>query len=722
MRNSDTTSEDGSAGDGGAVRYETLMPDGDGAGGLLQTVGETDLPAVADDLPTVWGGQERIDVGDPAEATGDDAPRTLRDVVVEDVKAYYATCDSPFESVPDEEFIETRFFDFDFLDGREAVEHYWVNKPFAFVTICFDEDAAEYRYHVSEPCLDEFEEYVRSDLTKVLRNSLLYRDLDAEGERAEVFEEEATDVISEHAATVESGTLHKLLYYLLRDFIHYGKIDPLMRDAGIEDISCDGDDIPVFIYHTSFRDLQTNVVFPSGDLTSFTVRLAQRAGKQISISDPLADASLPDGSRVQLTLGSDVSTRGSNFTIRKFSEVPYTPVDLVDWNTFSVEEMAYFWLAIENNKSLLFAGGTGSGKTTSMNAVSFFVPGNSKVVSIEDTREITLPHDNWIQSVTRDTFTADGRGEVSMYSLLQSALRQRPEYLLVGEIRTEQRVALTFFHAIATGHTAYSTFHGDSVEGVLNRLRNEPLGVPEQMLEGLDVLSIQKQIYEGDDRVRRNVCITEVQTAADGSVRTHDVFSRDPSTDTHERVADSKVLREIAEERGWTQADLDRELRDRADVLRHLLAEDVRDYREVSEVLRAYGKNPEALLSAIRSDERLPAVIEEIADDAGRGRDEVDRGADGHGEAGAGRARTVDDAGDMFSVFDEASSADGGPVDGGVPADPTGADVADTAHPADATRANPDDLIDAVGGADALAEALGTDGVGPSADADGEGR
>jgi len=147
----------------------------------------------------------------------------------------------------------------------------------------------------------------------------------------------------------------------------------------------------------------------------------------ISTSDPLVDASLPDGSRIQLTLGEDISTRGSNFTIRNFSEDPITPVDLVNWNTFSVEEMAYFWTAIENGKSLMFVGGTGSGKTTSMNSVSFFIPPESKIVSIEDTREITLPHDNWVATVTRSSFSSDGKGEVSMYDLLQSSLRQRPD-------------------------------------------------------------------------------------------------------------------------------------------------------------------------------------------------------------------------------------------------------------------------------------------------------
>jgi flagellar protein FlaI len=615
-------------------------------------------------LPTPKMVREPISFGDD-EA---DAPTTLREAVLADVKEYYASADldESFAAAPSEQFIEDRYFSFEFLDGRQVVEHYWVNRPNAFVVVLYDAGSGEYEYHVSEPVLDDFETYVRNDLTKILRNNLLYRELDREDDRETVFEREARTVISDHAATVEGGSLYKLLYYLLRDFIYMGPIDPLMRDPTIEDISCDGDDVPVFVYHGGYRDLRSNVVFRNGELTSFTVRLAQRAGKPISISDPLVDASLDDGSRVQLTLGTDISTRGSNFTIRKFSEVPYTPVDLIRWNTFSVEEMAYFWLAIENNKSLLFAGGTGSGKTTSMNAVSFFIPQNSKVVSIEDTREITLPHDNWIQSVTRDTFTADGRGEVSMYALLQAALRQRPEYLLVGEIRTEQRVALTFFHAIATGHTAYSTFHADSVEGVLNRMGNDPLGVPAQMLEGLDIISVQQQIYQDEDRVRRNVDVTELDATETGSIDTHALFRRDPVSDSHERVGDSIVLADIAADRGWSADDVAGELRARADVLGYLVEYDVSDYRDVAATIHAYNKNPDAVLARVRADEELPAVVEL-----------ADRDADADGEEAGGEPDDGFDSDWLGVLFDSPDLQEPAPDAEADEPEPAAADDAD---------------------------------------------
>jgi flagellar protein FlaI len=336
----------------------------------------------------------------------------------------------------------------------------------------------------------------------------------------------------------------------------------------------------------------------------------------MTVSNPLVDASLPNGSRIQLTLGGDVSTRGSNFTIRKFADVPFTPVDLVDNNTFSVELMAYYWLAIENNKSLIFAGGTGSGKTSSMNAISFFIPPRSKIVSIEDTREVDLPHENWIQSVSRGGVSGEGRGEVSMYQLLQAALRQRPEYLLVGEIRTEERVALTFFQAMSTGHTAYTTLHADSVEAAMNRLRNPPLNVPVQMLQDLDIVSVQTQTFVEERRVRRNRVVAEVEPGDDEtSIDLSTVFRRDAAEDRHERVGGSAVLAEIAEDRGWSDDRLQRELDDRETILRYLSDHGITSYDEVARAIHMYSRNPDRIMAEVEAAELTGETLLETGPD-----------------------------------------------------------------------------------------------------------
>ncbi|MDF9745099.1 type II/IV secretion system ATPase subunit [Natrinema salsiterrestre] len=545
----------------------------------------------------------------PSDSQSTDA---IRNAVLADVKASFDDqSDDAFPGRPSDAFIEEEFFDFGYLDEYEEVERYWVNRPYAYVTVLYDEATNTNRYHVVEPDLDEFEEYVREDLIRSLRSDLMYKEFDGEIDRGAAFDEEVPRVMREHAATVGDGSLQQLLYYLRRDFVSYGKIDPIMRDRAVEDISCDGAARPVFVYHHGYRDLRTNLSFSDERLSAYVVRLAQRAGKHLSVADPLVDASLPDGSRVQLTLGGEVTTGGANFTVRKFAEVPFTPVDLINWGTFSLEQMAYLWLAVENNASLMFAGGTGSGKTTSLNAVSMFVPPESKVVSIEDTPELTLPHDNWIQSVTRRGVTAGGRGSVGMFDLLQAALRQRPEYLVIGEIRTESDVALTFFQSIATGHTAYTTFHADSVRGLLSRLQNEPLNVPAGMIGNLDIVSIQQQTTQNGKRVRRNKRLVEFghDDGNGDEIDPHEVFRYEPTADRFEQTTGSRVLGNIADERGWTPGRIERELEDREAVLEYLLEEGITEYERVARVVQGFIRDPDYVLEEVRAGELDPDQI-----------------------------------------------------------------------------------------------------------------
>ena len=184
-----------------------------------------------------------------------------------------------------------------------------------------------------------------------------------------------------------------------------------MHDKYIEDISCDGINAPLFVYHSNYESIQTNLVYTRAeDLDSFVTKLAQRAGKYISIAEPMLDATMADGSRIQMTLGFEVTAHGSTFTIRKFKDESITQTDLIEWGTYSPLSVAFLWLAVENGKSCIFAGGTASGKTTSLNAISLFIPPLAKIVTLEDTRELKLPHKNWIPSITRESFDKDGKG------------------------------------------------------------------------------------------------------------------------------------------------------------------------------------------------------------------------------------------------------------------------------------------------------------------------
>ena len=226
------------------------------------------------------------------------------------------------------------------------------------------------------------------------------------------------------------------------------------------------------------------------ELSNYVTKLAQKCGKNISVAEPMLDATMPDGSRIQMTLSKAVTTNGSTFTIRKFRADPITATDLIKYKTMSPEMVAFMWLAVENGINALIAGGTASGKTSTLNAICLFIPRESKIVSIEETREINLPHPNWIPGAVRSGFgevvNEKFAGEIDLYDLMKAALRQRPEYILVGEIRGKE--AYVLFQAMATGHTTYSTVHADSTESLIHRLEGKPIEIPRVMLQSLDIV------------------------------------------------------------------------------------------------------------------------------------------------------------------------------------------------------------------------------------------
>ena len=485
---------------------------------------------------------------------------------------------------------------FDGLEGCEELDRYWLNAPFAFASINHDPVANERYYHVVEPDLDEFERELLDTLFTDIRNSLIYRRGIGDENTEELIEAELRELLEEYAVEVDMNAFYRLFYYLHRSFEGFGRLDPLMHDARIEDISCDGYGLPIFVYHDEYADIETNVSYGREELDGFVVRLAQQSGRHISIGEPVVEATLSDGSRAEMALGEEVTPRGSAFTIRKYADEPMTPIDLIEYGTFSVDQMAYLWLCIENNKSLIFAGGTASGKTTSMNAISMFIPPRAKVLSIEDTRELALHHDNWLSSVTRERLTEGSN--ISMYDLLRSALRHRPEYIIVGEVRGEE--AITLFQAMNTGHTTFSTMHADSVQTVINRLENDPINVPRAMVQSLDILSVQTLTHVGAERVRRNKVIAEIKgiDQRSGDLDYANAYAWRSSDDAFRRN-DSSLLEEIRGERGWSRKELLRELRDRRRVLEHLRAGGVSDYRRFTAMINEYYADPDGVMDRL---------------------------------------------------------------------------------------------------------------------------
>jgi archaeal flagellar protein FlaI len=472
-------------------------------------------------------------------------------------------------------------------ESYDQLDQYWVEPGRSLIVIANNKRTNQKEYLLFEPALSDFEYELLERLHEDLRDVLILSSEEIRKDRKHILLEKMQALIDDYGLTLEPATRFKLQYFLIRNFIGWSRIDPLMKDPLLEDISCDGNKIPLFLYHRKYRNIKTNIAFESEVLNSLAITLAQRSGKHISTGSPMIDATLPDGSRLQLTLGTEVTTRGTSFTIRKFREEPFSPIELMDIGTFSADELVYFWLAIENNKSLLFIGGTASGKTTSLNAVSLFIPPVAKVVSIEDTREITLYHDNWIASVTREAM-AEGSNAINMFDLLRAAMRQRPEFILVGEVRGHE--AQTLFQAMNTGHTTFSTMHAGSVDAAIHRLESEPLNVPRNMMQALNIISVQGLIYHGVERVRRVQEIVEIAgiDPSTGNLRVNNVFMYDPVRDEFSYTGRSQVYADITEKRGWTRDQLEVEIGLRKSILLAMQKQGIMDYISVSTLFHAY--------------------------------------------------------------------------------------------------------------------------------------
>ena len=481
----------------------------------------------------------------------------------------------------------------------EELERYWVTEGLALIVIARDTETNLAEYFLLEPVLSDFEYELLERLFEDLRDVLILDDHNLATDRRVVLSGKTQELLTEYGLGLPDTSIFRLRYYLERNFLGWSRIDGLMKDPWIEDISCDGIHIPLFLYHRKYHNIKTMIRFDEPALNSLAITLAQRSGKHVSIGSPLVDATLPDGSRLQLTFGGEITPRGTSFTIRKFREVPFTPVELIESNTFDVDQLVYFWMAIENNKSLLFVGGTASGKTTSLNAVALFIPPLAKVVSIEDTREITLYHENWVASVTRETISEVPGSTIGMFSLLKAAMRQRPEYILVGEVRGSE--AQTLFQAMNTGHTTFSTMHASGVDAAIHRLGSEPLNVPRNMLQALDVISVQALTHRGRDRVRRCREIVEIIgiDSLTGNLQVNTVFEYDPVADTFSYSGRSRIFAGIMEYRGWSRSQLEDELQIRRKILLAMLEQGIRDYRAVARIVQIYAIEPDRVLTSL---------------------------------------------------------------------------------------------------------------------------
>jgi len=485
---------------------------------------------------------------------------------------------------------------------KKTEEIYPLIEPFAYAVIYTEPETGKRYYEVVEPPLDNKEKDILDLISKLLFYELdvEYTGFESYEEKCEYIRNKVQEIVKKYKIKMSEESRSKILYYVEKDFVGLGKIEPLMRDDNVEDISCDGARIPLYIWHRKYESIPTNIYFESDEeLDSFVIKLSQRCGKYISVAQPLLDASLPDGSRVQITFSKEVTMRGSTFTIRKFKRDPLTIIDLLKFGTLSSEMAAYYWLCIDNRMSVLIAGGVAAGKTTLLNSLAMFIRPDLKIVSIEDTPELNLPHEHWIQAVTRPgygekTITGERRGEISMFELLKAAVRQRPDYILVGEIRGEE--AYVLFQAMATGHLGMATIHAEDMLAVIHRLESKPMNIPRSLLITLDIIAVQRKVRtKAGHTVRRNIKVHEIVglEPSTNELLSNVVFEWDGADDTFQYTGRSYKVEEIMDLKGYSEDEIWDEINRRKAVLEWMVRKGIRRYVDVASVIRRYYGNPE---------------------------------------------------------------------------------------------------------------------------------
>ena len=480
------------------------------------------------------------------------------------------------------------------LKDFEVVESYALNNDKSSVKILWDKENLEYLYQVEEPTISRKE---LNDLYNIVKDMewIVPNSMDIPNTLTKFqFPEIVKDYIHNRKGIYEKANSEKLQYFINRDYTGYGLINVPVNDPDIEDISCDGFGSKVFVYHRKYQDMKTNIVYNDPTyLDSFIIKLSQFCGKEISINNPVLDGITDQGHRLQAIYGNEISPHGSVFTMRLFRKKPFTPTELLINRTADSDIITYMWYLVENNNSCLISGAPAVGKTSTLNALLMLAPPNSKIFSIEETREINIPNENWIPATTRERenySSAQKRGymKIDMFELVRMAMRQRPTYIVVGEVRGREAYAL--FQSMSTGHTTYSTIHADSMDALINRLEAEPLNIPRVMMTYLNTVIFNKFIKIDGNLVRRITEVNEMMgyDPETGDVLFNNVFSYDPETDMHHYNGNSSILEKIRLATGKSRQEFDRDFRERKIIIENMAANGITDYFAISRIIQAY--------------------------------------------------------------------------------------------------------------------------------------
>ena len=394
--------------------------------------------------------------------------------------------------------------------------------------------------------------------------------------------------------SVTEETYENIRYRLNRDIVGLGPLEPVMRDPANEDIHVIGPH-ECHVDHGTFGMLETTVDFGTPqEFDNWLRNMGERIGDPLSDSDPIVDSTLPDGSRINIIYSDDVSLKGSSLTIRQGDDVPLSINQITNWGTLSPKLAAYLWLCLENEQTVFVVGETASGKTTTLNAILSYIPQDSKIYTAEDTAEVIPPHNTWQQLLTREG-GGEGSSDVDMFDLVAAALRSRPDYIIVGEVRgAEGRMA---FQAAQTGHPVMLTFHASDVVSMIQRFTSEPINVPETFMDNADVALFQNRVKQGDEVLRRVTSVQEIEGYSKEmeGVVTREVFSWDPVEDqiVFQGMNNSYVLEEqIATLLGYADTrDIYDDLDFRAELIERMIQEGILGYHEVNKAIDAFQRD-----------------------------------------------------------------------------------------------------------------------------------
>ncbi len=474
-------------------------------------------------------------------------------------------------------------------EDSEVLDNYEIKLGNLVTTVEVSQKKEDFvpKYHISVSNISPTTKIILEKIRKEFISSVNVSMEDVGGERGvdiikKKFEKEIQVLINKYFSNLDKDTTDVLVSYIIRQNLGLGDIEILLKDANLEEIVINSSKEPVWVYHKHHGWLKTNVMMPSeARIRHYATMIARDIGKEITLLNPLLDAHLESGDRVNATLN-PISDFGNTITIRKFAERPWTITDFIREKTMSFDAAALIWLGIQNELSTLIAGGTGSGKTSTLNVVSNFFPPNQRIISIEDTRELTLPKQlHWVAMATRLP-NPEGKGGVSMLDLVVNALRQRPDRILVGEIR-RQKEAEVLFEAMHTGHSVYATIHANNARETVERLVNPPINIPKNVISALSMLLVQNRNRRTGKR--RTLQIAEIKETGDPDV----VLQLNVQSDTLKKLKEPKrVFDTLNMYTGMSEAEIKKDLSRKVEILKALVKNNVNDVHDIGYIMAKY--------------------------------------------------------------------------------------------------------------------------------------